>query len=39
LQDAIRRGLSEQEVASFLGKSVDEVRAKARELGVRRPDN
>jgi hypothetical protein len=37
LQDATRRGMSEQEVAGFLGKSVDEVRAKVIELSVR-PD-
>jgi hypothetical protein len=39
LEDALRRGLSAKEVAGFLGRTADEVQAKARELGEanRRP--
>ena len=33
LEDALRRGLSAKDVAGFLGRTTDEVQAKARELG------
>jgi hypothetical protein len=33
LEDALRRGRSSAEVAAFLGRQVDEIREKARELG------
>jgi hypothetical protein len=33
LEDALRRGLSAKDVAGFLGRTADEVQAKARELG------
>ena len=32
LEDALRRGMSVEEVSGFLGRAVGEVRAKAREL-------
>jgi hypothetical protein len=32
LQDALRRGLSVEDVARFLGRTPEEVRAKVREL-------
>jgi hypothetical protein len=32
LEDALRRGISAKDVAGFLGRTADEVRAKAREL-------
>jgi hypothetical protein len=34
LDDALRRGCSFAEVAGFLGRNVDEIREKARELGI-----
>jgi hypothetical protein len=37
LEDALRRGMSVEEVSGFLGRTVDEVRAKAREL-LRAPE-
>ena len=37
LEDALRRGMSVEEVSGFLGRAVDEVRAKAREL-LRAPE-
>ena len=33
LEDALRRGMSAQDIAGFLRRTVDEVQAKARELG------
>jgi len=38
LQDALQRGLSAEEVAGFLRRTVDEVQAKARELEGRPVD-
>jgi hypothetical protein len=38
LDDALRRGLSFAEVAGFLRRNVDEIREKARELGIARED-
>jgi hypothetical protein len=35
LEDALRRGMSAEEVAGFLGRPADEVQAKARELKAR----
>jgi hypothetical protein len=34
LEDALRRGRPATEVAAFLGRQVDEIREKARELGT-----
>jgi hypothetical protein len=33
LEDALRRGIPANDVAGFLGRTADEVQAKARELG------
>jgi hypothetical protein len=33
LEDALRRGMSAENVAGFLGRRADEVQTKARELG------
>jgi hypothetical protein len=39
LEDALRRGMSAEEIAAFLRRAADEVRAKIRELELdaRRP--
>ena len=37
LTDALRRGITVAEVAGFLGRTSDEVQAKAAELNVRLP--
>jgi hypothetical protein len=39
LMDALKRGVAEAYVASFLGRSADEVRDRAKTLNRRRPDN